>query len=494
MSYPTRQLRDLPVEKQADDILDSDLLVGQLSAGGVRSFFKSKASSLATYVSKYHNNRRKVVRLEDWSGLDLTGSNDCASIVRAAHVQANSAGWPIGLPVGRIAIGSAVELKANMAGVPGNGYNGQARTVFVSSVAGGGAALYSPDVEGLDLRYFAIESTTPAANPNPSGGTALLGAGLRLGTPPAIVTNITKAAQPTVTTKFIHAFRVGQTVMFENVRGMVELEGLTGTVVSVPTPYTFTVNRDTSAMTTFSSRAIVHLSDGSSSASGNRGVLEDITVSGFAVNFQIAGWLARMMGLKSLYGTLGFDGGYLNSTLLDLWCEQTYQGAQFMGCTGTTILRMQEEGSSGGSGGDLGSASTIDFCNSMDFRSWVGEGTRYGATPWVHVGYNSYSEEIHIARGSLSDPGGGGVSAALDNVDRWTLPKCIAGYSTTGNTRQSFYPFGGVNGPKWTHGNGSPEGVITGKVGDFYSRLDGGGSTTLYVKTSGTGNTGWTAK
>lgn len=45
-----------------------------------------------------------------------------------------------------------------------------------------------------------------------------------------------------------------------------------------------------------------------------------------------------------------------------------------------------------------------------------------------------------------------------------------------------------------TWGNGSPEGVITAARGSMYGRLDGSTSTTLYVKTSGTGNTGWTAK
>ena len=43
-------------------------------------------------------------------------------------------------------------------------------------------------------------------------------------------------------------------------------------------------------------------------------------------------------------------------------------------------------------------------------------------------------------------------------------------------------------------GSGSPEGVVTAPVGAMYRRTDGGASTTLYIKTSGTGNTGWTAK
>lgn len=45
-----------------------------------------------------------------------------------------------------------------------------------------------------------------------------------------------------------------------------------------------------------------------------------------------------------------------------------------------------------------------------------------------------------------------------------------------------------------TTGAGTPEGAVTATVGSLYTRTDGGASTTLYVKTSGTGNTGWTAK
>lgn len=49
-------------------------------------------------------------------------------------------------------------------------------------------------------------------------------------------------------------------------------------------------------------------------------------------------------------------------------------------------------------------------------------------------------------------------------------------------------------GPRWTYGTGSPEGAVTASVGSMYSRTDGGAGTTLYVKESGTGNTGWVAK
>lgn len=43
-------------------------------------------------------------------------------------------------------------------------------------------------------------------------------------------------------------------------------------------------------------------------------------------------------------------------------------------------------------------------------------------------------------------------------------------------------------------GSGTPEGAVVADVGALYVRTDGGTGTTLYVKESGTGNTGWVAK
>ncbi len=42
-------------------------------------------------------------------------------------------------------------------------------------------------------------------------------------------------------------------------------------------------------------------------------------------------------------------------------------------------------------------------------------------------------------------------------------------------------------------GTGSPEGVETADIGSIFIRSDGGSATVLYVKESGTGNTGWVA-
>lgn len=46
----------------------------------------------------------------------------------------------------------------------------------------------------------------------------------------------------------------------------------------------------------------------------------------------------------------------------------------------------------------------------------------------------------------------------------------------------------------WSSGAGTPESAVTAPVGSLFTRTDGGSGTTLYVKESGSGNTGWVAK
>jgi hypothetical protein len=53
---------------------------------------------------------------------------------------------------------------------------------------------------------------------------------------------------------------------------------------------------------------------------------------------------------------------------------------------------------------------------------------------------------------------------------------------------------GGATGPFWLSGQGSPEGQVAAPIGSLFSRADGSPGQTLYVKETGSGNTGWTAK
>jgi hypothetical protein len=52
----------------------------------------------------------------------------------------------------------------------------------------------------------------------------------------------------------------------------------------------------------------------------------------------------------------------------------------------------------------------------------------------------------------------------------------------------------GGNATSLINGTGTPEGVVTARIGSIYMRKDGGAGTSFYVKESGTGNTGWVAK
>ena len=67
-----------------------------------------------------------------------------------------------------------------------------------------------------------------------------------------------------------------------------------------------------------------------------------------------------------------------------------------------------------------------------------------------------------------------------------------------GSTKDSVFHgpirWASATGPTDSFGAGSPEGVVSAAVGSIYRRTDGGTGSTLYVKETGTGNTGWAAK
>jgi hypothetical protein len=51
----------------------------------------------------------------------------------------------------------------------------------------------------------------------------------------------------------------------------------------------------------------------------------------------------------------------------------------------------------------------------------------------------------------------------------------------------------GVTQTTILRGTGTPEAVVTAPPATIYLRSDGGASTMLYIKSTGTGNTGWAA-
>lgn len=51
-----------------------------------------------------------------------------------------------------------------------------------------------------------------------------------------------------------------------------------------------------------------------------------------------------------------------------------------------------------------------------------------------------------------------------------------------------------TNGLTVVTGEGSPEGVVTARVGSLYLRSDGGAGTSMYVKETGSDENGWVGK
>jgi hypothetical protein len=96
-------------------------------------------------------------------------------------------------------------------------------------------------------------------------------------------------------------------------------------------------------------------------------------------------------------------------------------------------------------------------------------------------------------------PDGGAVVDVAKTISTGYVP-CADNARTLGNAGlrwsavygATLYP--GAGAVKWTSGTGSPEGVLVAPAGSLYTRTDGGALTTLYIKESGAGNTGWVAK
>ncbi len=127
------------------------------------------------------------------------------------------------------------------------------------------------------------------------------------------------------------------------------------------------------------------------------------------------------------------------------------------------------------SGTDIGIPSCSD-CNS----TFVNEGQADAIT----------SEMIAFNYATSSSEGGSATNALACNGDAVCE---MIGFSASGSGTISGNL--GIGSATIRSGAGSPEGVVTGNVGDLYLRTDGGAGTTLYVKENGNStNTGWVGK
>lgn len=123
--------------------------------------------------------------------------------------------------------------------------------------------------------------------------------------------------------------------------------------------------------------------------------------------------------------------------------------------------------------GSQHSTAQLPASNPVIYKSTAG-----GATPFTVNGNLIYEHRNISGYGHYFLSSGGAV--ALSIVDQNAT---FEGYVRVGGTSAII-----------TSGTGTPEGVVTASIGSLYTRTDGGASTTLYVKESGVGNTGWIAK
>lgn len=145
----------------------------------------------------------------------------------------------------------------------------------------------------------------------------------------------------------------------------------------------------------------------------------------------------------------------------------------------------------------LGNNKPVYFRNAAN-SAWV-QALSYSNNDDLFLGANDGANYTIVGSGSggiYFAVGGLSIAQVYDNGLRpQTDNTCDSGTSTQrwanvyGN---NFKP--GAGTVTWTSGAGTPEGAVTAAVGSLYTRTDGGAGTTMYVKESGAGNTGWVAK
>lgn len=96
------------------------------------------------------------VDLRDWAGLDVSGSNDMSGLVNSARGEAVTAGLPLALPAGTLAMGSAVSL--------GDGeVRGQGRGVTILKVGHAESGLDGNGVTDACVRDLTIDLNETAS-------------------------------------------------------------------------------------------------------------------------------------------------------------------------------------------------------------------------------------------------------------------------------------------------------------------------------------------
>lgn len=173
----------------------------------------------------------------------------------------------------------------------------------------------------------------------------------------------------------------------------------------------------------------------------------------------------------------------LDATLLtDLWVKAVWEGNN----AGQYRVRFYTS-TDGSSYTQLGSTT----------NGAVGTQTLFNSTAVVEIGSVGSGTSQNFTGAILSAEIASAVGGA--NIASWAFTNPAASTYTPG-TGEVWTMYGLFT---WRHVLsssvvrsvvGTPEGAVTAPVGSIVTRSDGGANTTLYVKESGSGNTGWVAK
>ncbi len=80
------------------------------------------------------------------------------------------------------------------------------------------------------------------------------------------------------------------------------------------------------------------------------------------------------------------------------------------------------------------------------------------------------------------------------NDTYWSTDHTVAWRVNNAIRATAGFFIGAGTAPTLTSGSGTPEAAVAAPIGSLFCRTDGGAGTSLYVKESGTGNTGWVGK
>ena len=153
----------------------------------------------------------------------------------------------------------------------------------------------------------------------------------------------------------------------------------------------------------------------------------------------------------------------------------------------------------GGTGATTANSALNNFLPTQTSNSGKFLTTDGSNTSWASIGNAATATALQTSRTiwGQSFDGTANVTGNMTSVGSIT-PSADATYdigSTSArilNVYSAYYKFGSTT-QMITNGVGTPEGAQSASIGSLFLRADGSTGTTLYVKQSGTGNTGWTA-